>query len=56
MVSDLTIRYLPQVSHWVQQEAPEVVNAMMRSFLLGEPVPYLRWEATLAPENPDNPG
>jgi pimeloyl-ACP methyl ester carboxylesterase len=53
VVRDLTIRYLPRVSHWVQQEAPEVVNAMMRSFLLDEPVPYLRWEATLAPENPD---
>jgi pimeloyl-ACP methyl ester carboxylesterase len=28
-VSDLTLRYLPNVSHWVQQEAPESVNAMM---------------------------
>ncbi|MEQ8860299.1 MAG: alpha/beta hydrolase [Pseudomonadales bacterium] len=46
-VTDLTIRYLARVSHWVQQDAPEVVNAMMRAFLLGEPVPELRWEARL---------
>lgn len=47
-VRDLTLRYLPRVSHWVQQEAPEAVNAMMSAFLRGQPVPYLRWEATLA--------
>jgi len=52
VVSNLTIRYLPRVSHWVQQEAPEVVNAMMRAFLLEEPVPYLRWQATLSPDDP----
>jgi pimeloyl-ACP methyl ester carboxylesterase len=46
-VEDLTIRYLPRVSHWVQQDAPEAVNAMMRAFLNGEPVPELRWQATL---------
>lgn len=38
-VRDLTLRYLPGVSHWVQQEAPEVVNAMLRAWLRGEPVP-----------------
>ncbi len=38
-VSDLTIRFLPGVSHWVQQEAPEVVNAMMLAWLDGAPVP-----------------
>jgi pimeloyl-ACP methyl ester carboxylesterase len=38
-VSDLTVRYLPGVSHWVQQEAPESVNAMLEAFLLGRPVP-----------------
>jgi pimeloyl-ACP methyl ester carboxylesterase len=38
-VPDVTIRYLPGVSHWVQQEAPEVVNAMVRAFLAGVPVP-----------------
>lgn len=39
LVSDLTIRYLPEVSHWVQQEAPETVNAMIKAWLEGKPVP-----------------
>jgi pimeloyl-ACP methyl ester carboxylesterase len=38
-VSDLTLRYLPRVSHWVQQEAPETVNAMLEAWLTGQPVP-----------------
>ncbi len=38
-VTDLTLRYLPGVSHWVQQEAPEKVNAMLEAWLAGEPVP-----------------
>lgn len=38
-VSDLTLRRLPGVSHWVQQEAPETVNAMLAAFLAGDPVP-----------------
>ncbi|GAC1416760.1 MAG: alpha/beta hydrolase [Candidatus Velthaea sp.] len=38
-VRDLTVRYLPGVSHWVQQEAPEIVNAMLGAFLRGEAVP-----------------
>jgi pimeloyl-ACP methyl ester carboxylesterase len=38
-VSDLTMRFLPDVSHWVQQEAPETVNAMLLAWLVGEPVP-----------------
>lgn len=38
-VSDLTVRYLPNVSHWVQQEAPETVNAMLEAWLTGKPVP-----------------
>lgn len=46
-VRDLTIRYLPRVSHWVQQEAPEIVNPMIKAFLLGERVPRLRWVARL---------
>jgi pimeloyl-ACP methyl ester carboxylesterase len=33
-VRDLQIRYLPNVSHWVQQEQPELVNQYMREFLL----------------------
>jgi pimeloyl-ACP methyl ester carboxylesterase len=39
-VRDLTLRYLPNVSHWVQQEAPETVNGMMEAWLLGKSVPY----------------
>ena len=46
-VRDLTLRYLPRVSHWVQQEAPQVVNPMIKAFLLGERVPELRWEPRL---------
>ena len=38
-VSNLQIRYLPRVSHWVQQEAPWQVNAMIAAFLRDEPVP-----------------
>ena len=53
VVRALTVRYLPRVSHWVQQEAPEAVNAMMRAFLLDEPVPYLQWQATLSPDDPE---
>ena len=32
-VPDLELRRLPGVSHWVQQEAPEKVNAIMREWL-----------------------
>lgn len=39
LVRDFTIRYLPQVSHWVQQEAPEAVNAMISAWIKGKPVP-----------------
>lgn len=39
LVRDFTIRYLPGVSHWVQQEAPERVNGMLAAWLKGEPVP-----------------
>jgi epoxide hydrolase 4 len=40
-VRDLTLRYLPRVSHWVQQEAPEAVNRMIEAWLCGDPVPEL---------------
>ncbi len=33
LVSDFTVRYLPGVSHWVQQEAPEQVNAILKEWL-----------------------
>ncbi len=39
LVADLTLRLLPDVSHWVQQEAPEIVNTMLLAWLDGEPVP-----------------
>ncbi|MEL6326714.1 MAG: alpha/beta hydrolase [Cyanobacteria bacterium J06626_23] len=32
-VSNLTLRYIPNCSHWVQQEQPELVNQYMREFL-----------------------
>jgi len=38
-VKDFRIRYLPGVSHWVQQEAPQTVNAMIKAFLNGDEVP-----------------
>lgn len=38
-VTDLTLRYLEGVSHWVQQEAPEKVNALLRAWLDDDPVP-----------------
>ena len=38
-VSNLTFRVFPGVSHWIQQEAPEAVNAMLEAWLTGRPVP-----------------
>jgi len=32
-VRDLVLKRLPGVSHWVQQDAPEVVNGLLREFL-----------------------
>ena len=32
-VSDLTVRRLPNVSHWVQQEAPDAVNEILKGWL-----------------------
>jgi epoxide hydrolase 4 len=32
-VRDLTVRYLPDASHWVQQEAPDQVNAIIEEWL-----------------------
>jgi pimeloyl-ACP methyl ester carboxylesterase len=39
LVSDLTLRYLAHASHWVQQDAPEDVNAIVEAWLTDEPVP-----------------
>ena len=38
-VKDLTLRYLPRVSHWVQQEAPDRVNEIWGVWLDGGEVP-----------------
>jgi pimeloyl-ACP methyl ester carboxylesterase len=38
-VANLTLRYLPDASHWVQQDQPEIVNAMLSAFLRDESVP-----------------
>lgn len=38
-VSDLTFRVFPGVSHWIQQEAPDAVNAMIEAWLSGRRVP-----------------
>ena len=46
-VRDLTIRYLPRISHWVQQDAPTEVNSMISAFLRGEAVPEMIWESKL---------
>ncbi len=32
-VPNLTLRYLPNASHWVQQDAPEEVNAIVKEWL-----------------------
>lgn len=50
LVKDLTVRYLPDVSHWVQQEAPETVNAMMEAWLTGRQVPVAGPEGRLSAE------
>ncbi|MBT4162164.1 MAG: alpha/beta hydrolase [Gammaproteobacteria bacterium] len=46
-VRDFTIRYLPRISHWVQQDAPNEVNAMIRAFIEGDDVPTMAWESKL---------
>ena len=33
LATDLTVRYLPGVSHWVQQEAPDAVNDAITQWL-----------------------
>ncbi len=37
-VSDFEIRYIPQCSHWVQQEQPALVNQYMQAFLERAPL------------------
>ncbi len=52
-VSNFRIRYLPGVSHWVQQEAPEVCNVMIEAFLTGTPIPeaHLKLELVAPKDN-----
>ena len=38
-VPNVTIRRLPGVSHWVQEQVPETVNRMVTAFLAGGEVP-----------------
>ena len=40
-VKDLTLRYVPNVGHFVQHEAPEDVNRILEAWLTGAPVPEL---------------
>ncbi len=39
LVPNLVLRTLPGISHWVQQEAPETVNALIEAWLADRPVP-----------------
>ena len=52
-VRDFQIRYLPRVSHWVQQDAPDEVNTMMRAFIEDKSVPYMSWQPVLTDEPAD---
>jgi epoxide hydrolase 4 len=48
-VSNLTFRVFPGISHWIQQEAPEAVNAMLTAWLTGQRVPEYREVSTATP-------
>ena len=37
-VSNLQIKYIPNCSHWVQQEQPELVNSYIKEFLARSPI------------------
>ena len=39
-VKDFRIRYLPGISHWVQQDDPETVNRMLEAWVRNEEIPY----------------
>lgn len=62
LVPDLVLRTLPGISHWVQQEAPETVNALIEAWLNGRPVPLpgprgcIVEEAPRRPRDPADPG
>ncbi len=40
LVDDFTVRYVPGVSHWVQQQAPDTVTEMLTAWLTGRDVPH----------------
>ena len=39
LVESLVVRYLPGVSHWVQQDAPHRVNVILEAWLTNQPAP-----------------
>jgi pimeloyl-ACP methyl ester carboxylesterase len=41
-VADLTVRYIPDASHWVQQDTPEQVNELLTAFVGGPKPEQLR--------------
>ena len=47
-VEDLTIRTIPDASHWVQQDAPEKVNALLEAWLHERSLPGSRLQAVSA--------
>ena len=47
LVSDFTFRSLPGVAHWVQQEDPDTVNAMIEAWIEGREVPEARSQVAL---------
>lgn len=49
LVRDFTLRRLPNVSHWVQQEAPEAVNEIVEAWVTGQPVPDFSETKKLTP-------
>lgn len=53
-VRDFQIRYLPRVSHWVQQEAPDAANQMIGAFLSSKPIPEMSWEMKLSDSYSDS--
>jgi pimeloyl-ACP methyl ester carboxylesterase len=38
-VTNLSIRFIPDAGHWVQQEAPEAVNSILQEWLIDQPIP-----------------
>jgi pimeloyl-ACP methyl ester carboxylesterase len=42
LVDDFTVRYVPGVSHWVQQQAPDTVSEILTAWLTGRDVPHAK--------------